>query len=878
MSVAAARSDSAAQWARLKELLADALDLSQAERDEWLERVGETDPDLRGELAALLACEADAERLIAPLEQDEADIAEPNRVGAWRLVRELGRGGMGTVWLGEREDGEVRQQAAVKLLRRGLDTDDVLSRFRAERQILADLSHPNIARLIDAGSAADGRPYVVIEFVDGEPIDCWCDRRNLGIEGRLHLFLEVCEAVAHAHQNLVVHRDLKPTNVLVGRDASPRLVDFGIAKLLGQEPGLTQPSRSLRPMTLHYATPEQLLGAPTSTATDVYGLGLLLYELLTGLRPFDAAGDAVLGRVDKRAPPRPSEVALRGSEAGERARRRGCEPARLRRRLQGDLDTIVQRALEVEPNQRFATVERLAGDLRRHLEGRPLESRPGSLASRLVKAARRHALSSALGAALLLALTGLAVSMAIQRGQLAIEGERARTEATAAQQARREAEGATQFLLGLFEVDEVGSAKVDPATARELLSQGVARLEREVAERPLDHARLLVTVSKAYYNLGFYPDAEQLLRRAITPLREQLGSHHRDVRAAELELAAVLNRAGRPAEALELLREIPAAAQEVPSPQRGLLAEVQRERGRSLAILARHDQARAEFEAALEAFGQLGADAEFATTLLDLGGVHQAAGRLSAAEHAYQQALVLREREEISSDRGVAEVYLALGAVALTRGDLEAARRHSLRGLEVLEATSGPNHPDVASANASVAHLELRAGGDYESAEVRLERARSIHRAAFGPQSLALASSTESLGNLRVWQERFDEAQVLLTEALTIREQLLGPTHHRVGMSHLNLGILLADSGRCEEADPYFRKALAINEAALGRNHFLVAGPLHGLGECAMRRGDRQEAHQYFRDCEAILLAVGIAPQHPAFVTLRQNLAATAPP
>jgi eukaryotic-like serine/threonine-protein kinase len=872
-----------ADWPALKELLADALELPAAERTAWLAHLDHSRPDFRREIEALLAYEHTLTFAGPPAER-AAEPDPPSRIGPWSLLRELGHGGMGTVWLAERDDGEVRQRAAIKLLRHGLDTADVLRRFRAERQILANLSHPYITRLLDAGSTGDGRPYVVLELVDGEPIDAWCDRRQLGVEQRLAICLEVCAAVSYAHRNLIVHRDLKPGNVLMASDGTPRLVDFGIAKILGgDDAGLTSSSVFAQPMTLRYASPEQLRGAGIGTATDVHGLGLLLYELLTGRRAFEVDGLSPLevSRVVCEEPAlAPSQAVVQAMRrpggslsADELAARRASDPARLARRLRGDLDTIILRALDKEPAARFPSVDSLAEDLRRHLDGRPLLSRPGSRLSRAAKAVRRHLLPAALGTALLVTLIGFAVTMAIQRGRLAEESRRARQQAAAAEQARREVQGTADLLLGLFEAGEVGSARVEPEVARELLAQGVSRLDRELADRPLEQARLLGTIATAYANLAFHSEAEALWRRVLAAREPTLPGGAPEVAEALLGIAAALDRRGDSAQAVVHLERATALLGDAADPR--LRARIARELGDARAVLGQTDLAVASFRAALAAFEKLDGPSsdEVATTLYHLGGTYTVKARLDAAEAAYSRALSIYEALHGPRHRKVAGLLRAQGGVAQTRGDSAAAKDLYSRALAILETTAGPRHPEVARVLTSTAFLELKTGGDHAAAEAQIERSLAINRAAFGSPSLAVADGIETLGNLRVWQRRFDEAEALLANALQMRERILGPDHHTVGITLANIGYSLSDRGRCDRAIPYLQRAREVNERVLGHNHFLVAGPIHGLGACMVEAGQVAEGRKLLLETVAILDAVGVRPEHRAYRSVLKELA-----
>lgn len=855
-------------WADVKELLADALELPLDERSAWLERVAADDPPLHAELADLLALAGGRALPAAPLvdlrERDQA----PSSVGPYRLRAELGRGGMGTVYLGERADGELEQKVAIKVLRRGLDTQDIIRRFRAERQILADLSHPYIARLLDGGSTADGRPYFVLEWVDGGPIDRWVAEHGLAVRERLELFLKVCEAVSYAHRNLVVHRDLKPGNVLVTAGGTPRLVDFGIAKLLreGPEAALTV-TAAAQPMTLRYASPEQLRGVAVGTGTDVYGLGLLLYELLAGepaYRLEDLTPHEISRVVCEVEPARPSQVAAR-------------DPARrpLRRQLEGDLDTIVLRALAKDPERRFPSVEQLAEDVRRHLDGRPLLSRPGSAVGRLLKAARRHAIPTALGAGLSLVILTFATTMAVQRAELARESARALAEAAAARQAEREAEDVSSFLLGLFEAGEVGRARIETKTARELLALGLARAERQLAARPAELGRLRLTIARAYFNLGLYGDAEAQASGALAARAAAQPANPLEVAEALQVLGEVLTYAGRPAEAQPRLERALAFELEGLPATDPQLATTRLHLGTARAIAGDAAGARAQLEAALIAFeAARGPDApEVADVLVQLGAAELRSAELDLAERHTRRALAIRRQVLGPKHRGVAIAQNALALVTSRRGRLAETRELLESSLAIFEATLGPEHPEVAAVLQNLANLAAEQGRGDPEVESLFRRALAINERAFGPSSLAVAANLEALGNLRSRQRRLSAALPLLERALAIRRKLLGEEHATIALSLNNLADAYARNGRCWAAEPLFVAARDLARRVEGETAYMVAGPLHGLGQCRLAAGKRSEAAALFRQSLAILNTLGFSAEHPVVRKVAADLA-----
>lgn len=524
---------------RLDALFDEALDLEGDARARFLADLDAREPALAAELRALLTLAESAESgsagleprsLAQPLWQalfDHASgtggIASPSpappfddagfdefRIGVWHALRTLGRGGMGTVYLVERREGGFRQHGAMKLLRAGADSDEFLRRFEQERQILATLNHEGIARLLDGGRDPQGRPYLVMEYVEGEPIDRACDRERMSVDQRVALFVQVAQAVAYAHRNLIAHRDIKPGNIIIGADGKAKLLDFGIAKALADEPLGEEPltRTALRVFTPDYATPEQVYGQPASTATDVYQLGLLLYELLTGQRAqrvADMSQQTLENAICRAEPVRPSE---RVADDEPAATARQTTPSALRRKLRGDLDNIVLKALRKEPERRYASAIAMVEDLERWRQGRPVRARPETWSYRTGKFVRRHAWAVAASVAIVAMIAGYAVTVTIQANALARERDRAQAEAAKALQVKT-------LVLRVFEganPDASGSAQL---SARELLDRGWAAIERELGGQPDVQIELLDAVGEAYRQLGVYDRAEALFARSL---------------------------------------------------------------------------------------------------------------------------------------------------------------------------------------------------------------------------------------------------------------------------------------------------------------------------------------------------------------------------
>jgi hypothetical protein len=499
-------------WAEVEAVFAAALE-QDLDRREAFVRTRAGSAAVAQEVLSLLAAHVGSS-VFDPLtarqdaiERELDSLAAGSRLGAWEVVRELSAGGMGTVYLVRRADRQFELEAALKILSAELSGGRSVSRFLAERQILAGLSHPNIARVLDGGLNTDGRPYFVMEHVDGGPIDAHCDSHHLDIASRLRLFCTVCGAVQHAHQLLIVHRDLKPGNILVTPQGTPKLLDFGIAKLLDPRPfpGLgSQTQPDARVLTPDYASPEQLHGLAITPASDVYQLGLLLHELLVGCRPSGGPTGAAADVA------RPSRVALgegvseslgEAAAIADRAASRRTTPKHLSRLLRGDLDAIVLKALRPEPDRRYATAGSLADDLSRYLDGRPVLARPDSVAYRGGKFVRRHAVGLAALATVFLLVLGFAVGMRREARRTAIERDRA--------------EAVTAFLVGLFKSTDPASAHGDTVTVREVLDRGAARVRTELHDQHAVQAALMEAIGEVYGNLGVLDSSRTLLQEAL---------------------------------------------------------------------------------------------------------------------------------------------------------------------------------------------------------------------------------------------------------------------------------------------------------------------------------------------------------------------------
>lgn len=807
----------AARWQQIDSLLDAVLDLEPEQRAAYLDQACPDDPELRAEAARLLrACESAADFLEEPAAEfaaslmsgdDDHPVADaPERIGPFRILREAGRGGMGAVYLAERDDNEFRQRVALKLVRGGFASEYMVRRFREERQILASLHHPNIARLLDGGVAADGMPFFAMEYVEGTPIDRFCDQRRLDVEARLELFLKVCGAVQYAHRSLVVHRDLKPSNILVAAEGEPKLLDFGIAKLLGQdmETGMTQ--LGVRLLTPEYASPEQIRGEPVSTATDVYSLGVLLYELLTGASPHPRNTHTpreLEQRILEQEPERPSAAVLRLPEAEQASRLRDATPAKLSRRLRGDLDTVVLKAMHKESRRRYTTVEQLAGDIRRYQDGLPVTARPDTRAYRMRKFVRRHRWGVAAAAAFVLLLLGFSGVATVQAARIRADAARIAAERDRARQGEA-------FLVGLFTKSNPQHGSGNALSVRDLLNNGVAQLGATLADRPETRARMLLVIGQAYYGLGDYDRGIELMDSSYVLYRTLRGERDPETIGVANQLADVLRAGGRYEDAAQLYALILAARRrehgnQSPEVARSLngLALVLRMRGRTR-------EAETLLREAL-AIDRRDADdepAHLAQTLNNLGHVVRDRGDLAAAEALHRESLAVRRARWGPEHFEVSVSLNNLAGVLRDRGDFAGSDSVYRQVLDLRRRLVGEEHPDLAADRAGYAKL-LHLRGEPAAAERLFRQALAVQRRALPEGHLFTATTLLGLGLVLLDLSREAEAQPLLEEALVSRRRGLPADHWQVAEAESALGASLSVSGRFAEAEPLLVGALA---------------------------------------------------------------------
>ncbi len=807
------------RWKRVDRLFDQVLDLPEADREAFLAAECAGDAELAHAVRVLLAAAQASEHEfdVPGLTLTREAVEElgrrvdpvPDQAGSFRIVREIGRGGMGTVYLAEREGDGFRQTVAVKLLRRGLDTDDILARFLTERRVLASLTHPNIARLYDGGSLEDGRPYLVMEYVDGAPITSHCDAARLDIGARLRLFLEVVDAVRSAHAQLVVHRDLKPSNILVNADGRVKLLDFGIAKLLGADDVSGHTRTGFHVLTPEHASPEQLRGEPVTTATDIYQLGLLLFELLTGRRPHAGPGPAARAG----DAPRPSSQA--GGDPAV-ARARATTPDRLKGAIRGDLDAIVLKALRPEPERRYASAEGLADDIRRFLDQRPVAARRDSRAYRARKFLQRHPWFAPVVAASLVVASAF-VAMLV-RHNLRLEEER-----NAARLQAERAQGVTDFLVGLFRSADP-YAPADPDRGRsitvvEALDLGTARLESELEGRPLIRESLLAAIGEVYQSLGAV-DQALAVKQEVVALQQARAAAPHEVAGSLGALAFAQSAAGDREAARQTLERRLTLAEGLDPPEPVQVVQAHIDLGVQLAEIREIDTAEAHLRAALalDAVNQLG-PAQRARAHDALALVHYARSEYEQAEHAARSALSLR-LEAYGPDAVVTALgHLRLAEVLGDVGRFEPARDQLEQAIDILERRLGPDHAQTLSAinNLSVLHINR---GDLREAEVLQRRLLERWTRLHGERHMSVGDGYQNLGTTLGQLGRLAEAEEMHRRADDVYRTALGESNFRRAMPPLSLSNILLQRGRFDAAEAEARRALAILERTLPEGHY----------------------------------------------------------
>ena len=833
------------RWSALSPLLDELLELDGDARGERLRQIEGRDPSLAAELRKLMSLEDERPDFLAQPVVDGAVFAPQagQEIGPYRLVVPLGEGGMGQVWLAVRADGLYERRVALKLLRPGLGDAGLRARFTRERQILARLGHAHIARLLDAGVSQDGQPYLALDYIRGDPITAYARTQNLDVPTRLALFAQICDAVSHAHANLVVHRDLKPSNILVTPAGEVCLLDFGIAKLLDQvtDPGVEITKTGARAFTLHYAAPEQLRGELITTMTDVYALGVVLYELLTERKPYeverqsDAAWEEAILHEEAL---KPSLAAMRlAKESGLASDRRRA------RAIAGDLDNIVLKALAKEPDQRYPSVEALAQDLRRYRDGQPVHARAQSLGYRVRKYLHRHALGMVLS-------LGVCLVLAVTLGIVAWQANRAFQEAARAQAMQ-------DFVIALFE-NTGNSSGAQGLDVRALLDTGVRRADTELTTQPVARAQLLGLIARLRAGLGDDREALQLLDRQQELLRI-LGPEASD--GLRLESAALRGRSlrelGRSQQCLDSIGHLLTTAHAAAATYPLEVAEYFSQLGRCHRQLEGQAVARDLFGQALQ-LRRLHSDnlALQAESRTDLALLLLDANKPQDAEKQLREALdQLRQAGGERNALGV-DIWRYLGHAFRrmeNRVEAEAAYRQAL---DISLTRFGAGHPRTVVAQGYLAET-LAAAGKLTEAQRLVELSREGQRLRWGDDSNSVAIIDDRLGALALMRDRADEAEPALNNAQRIWRRLDRDSEYRhtlcqIANAHIDLGH--ADSG--------WKLGRECVDALIAARTGDAGARLSELMQSALDRGDRKQARDWLAlwpadrgDSAALLLA-----------------------
>ena len=818
-----------ARWEQVQAIFHEAAALAGPDRDVFLDRACAGDAELRSTVTALLAedprdgmlLDRDVRRVAADILAEGLDAAlPPATIGRYTVIRRLGEGGMGVVYLADRED--LGSRVALKILRDAWVSPARRERFLLERRTLAQLNHPGIARIYDADTLADGTPWFAMEYVEGTSLTDYCRARTSSVAGRLRLFRDVCDAVLHAHQRLIVHRDLKPSNILVTVDGAVKLLDFGIAKQLESIDAGGDDTRTLvRLMTPAYAAPEQLRGERASLQTDVYALGVILYELLTGRRPFEIA-ERTPREGDAGKPPVPVE---RPSIANRAA----AQPLPATTAAWADLDVLCLTAMHDDPERRYRTVEALSRDVDRFLKGQPLESRRDSIAYRAGKFVRRHRAGVAAAGVAMAVVVGL---VAFYTARLAAARDAAIAEAARTQRIQR-------FMLDLFEGGDRDVAPAADLKVITLVDRGV-REARGLAD-PAVQAELYNTLGSIQQKLGNFEAADDLLRYALDDRRHH-GGNAVDIAKALIALGLLRVEQAKLDDAETLIRDgvgrlraslpanHPANAYALDA-----LGRVLRERGR-------YDEAIPPLEEAIRMYSALpSSERDLASALTTLAETHFYAGRFDASDDLNKRVIEIDRRLLGNRHPNVADDLINLGASQSSRGHHADAERYYREALSIFEEWYGGDHPETASARTTLAQA-VAAQSQFEEATRLLKAALVTQERVYGRVHPRVAFVLNELGTVAHRRKDWTEAEAAFRRTLEIYTAIYDGKHSRVGIAMANLGGVFMARGENAAAEQLFRNAIAVYTPLLPADHINIGIARAKLGRALLRQGRHQPA------------------------------------
>ncbi len=850
------------RWDRMWELFHAAIEKPEDQRTAFLDQACEGDAALREEVAHLISVHG---RTTGVLERHQSvpvagsellhDPLIGERIGPYRILEVIGEGGMGVVYEAEQLE-PVRRRVALKVIRLGMDTEKVVARFNAERQALALMNHPGIASVFDAGSSDAGRPYFVMELVEGRPITTYCDEQQLGTAERLELFLEVCDGLRHAHQKGVIHRDIKPSNLLIAQQdgiAAPKIIDFGIAKAIEQK--LTEQTvfTVLGDWvgTPEYMSPEQagLDGADIDTRTDVYSLGVLLYELLVGALPFDskdlreAGFDELRRKIREDEPSKPSTRidTLDADASTDTARNRRTDLASLRTQLTGDLDWITMKALEKDRERRYGSVTELADDIGRHIRDEPVLAGPPSAGYRAGKFIRRHKVGVGFAAVALLSVVTIAGVMTVQAERVSRQRDRANAEAERARIESATASQVADFMVELFEVSSPSEAQGDSITAREALDRGAEKIET-LADQPQVQARMYRTIGDVYRSLGQYDEAERLLVRGLEVARAELGDDHVDTLASLDRLGKLAWDREELQEAADYHRQALEGRRRVLGSENADTASSMNNYGLALDDLGRLDEAEPLLRESLEVRRRVLGDTDEKTivSLLNMGR-HYSHQRMPNEAEPFLVEALQAAREGLGNDHPMTlNAMNNMGVHLLQQGRLEEAQPYLVEALEGHRRVHGEDHRETLNSLGNVCVVLMRSRKSDE-AEPYCRSALEGKRRVLGDDSLSTLVAMNTMAHLKERQQS-PEAEQLHRDVVAAAGRALGGDHPYTLKCTRDLAVYLQRANRLEEAESYFRTVLDLRTQKLGADHVDTLTSAADLGVLLARTQRHEEA------------------------------------
>jgi serine/threonine protein kinase/Tfp pilus assembly protein PilF len=852
-------------WERIQQIFDQASELPPDRRQDWVADACQGDRTLYLQVESLLlALDQEGGFLEQQIGSYAARVSAegiPERIGAYRIISEIGRGGMGAVYLAERADGQYQRRVAIKLVQGGSAyVPELRRRFSMERQILAALQHPNIAQLLDAGMTDDGTPYLVMEYVEGLRIDRYCDSNELSLRARIELFRHVCSAVQYAHRSLVVHRDIKPSNIVVTDEGVPKLLDFGIAKLLrgadlpagilapAAAPTIALTAPADRLMTREYASPEQIRGFSITTATDVYALGIVLYELLTRQHPFEALRPDFLAlehAVCEMEPQPPSAAAC------------GLPDVGVAEQLRGDLDSIILKAVRKEPGERYVSAEHFSEDLSLYLDGFPVMARRGTRRYRTMKFIRRHRWGMAASAAFMLVLLAFGAGMSLLAVRLARERTRSNLEAIKARQAEQTAEAVNHFLQEdlldqastIKQAEAAPNSKANPdLTVRTALDRAAAGIEGKFTRQPLVEASIRNTIGQAYLNLGLYPDAQRQWERSLDLRRGTSGERDPATLRAMRDLADLELNAGRWAEADPLLHRLLEIDRGTLGPRHPETRSVMYSLGVAYTRQGKYAQAEALLAEALELSRNISGEVNDETVglLRDLADVYSNEGKYRDAEPLFEKTLDLQSHLYGPEHNDILITKLYLSRLYDREGKFEQAEEMGAEALHSSRRVLGKDHPTTAFLT-SVLAIAFQDRGKYPQAQALFEKALDLDRRLFGRDNPNTLTAFSDVARIHQLQGRYGKAERIFRSTLEVRRRVSGEEHPSTLRLMGSLAALYDREGRYNEEDALLTTTSSAQRRVLGDSHPETLTRLVALGRVQLKEAKFVEAENTLR-------------------------------